>query len=543
VPRSSLLLAYWSRLWVAASVCLFVPFFAVLSCSEVSRPQVKNETFKDGVEHWYYVEPADGGSYFERWFQDFYSVAFSKNAHPFGRSIAFLVGVGAYHSISPQLESSVRNDLIEMRALLMNEMGFDEVYIAKDDVVNRDLIEEYVKGKIANGASKYDRLLFYYTGHGGLLGSKGVNQGETGYMLFGAAQPGQFYGPQVLAVSTLKDWSRELKFQHMLFILDSCASGLAFTSKSALSDTLLETLSGNGSRTVITAGTAEEATYSLEDREHLGNGVFTYSLLKAFRSADLSKTALVTISDLFARVEKEMAEFRKNNRVATTPQMVRLDETDYRGTFVFLNARAETGRLPSDQAEALGVRTVAKQGDSVSVEKGAGAGIIEIFSTQGGLLAIDSQIVGNILRGETLTFRRQAPGPHQVILRAFPGEGSAGIVGQKDVTVESGGIVYAVFGADSPVDTSVNATVGTLILDATHGMGGDVSIDNFRLGLLQADGQMSVANLLAGPHRVQIDQGDRIIGYPVLIKANETEHIVLTPNPPNPPTGLTATVY
>lgn len=326
----------------------FVSHLAVRSYSQLSTPEIKTETFKDGVEHWYVVEPANGGSYFGRWFQQIHNVRFLKNPQAFGKSIAFLVGVGTYHNFSPQLQESVHNDLVEMRDLLLREMGFDEVYIAKDDIVNRDLIEEYIKGKIATGASEHDRLLFYYSGHGD------TNRGTTGYMLFGGAQKGQFYSPQVLAVNTLKDWSRELKFQHMLFILDSCASGLAFTSKSPPRDRLLETLSGNGSRTVLTAGTAEEATYEVPDRNSLRNGVFTAALLRAFRSADLDDTVLVTVSDLFARVEKVMAEFRANNPVVmTTPQIVRLDESDYRGTFVFYNLRVTHGHLPKEQAEAL----------------------------------------------------------------------------------------------------------------------------------------------------------------------------------------------
>jgi hypothetical protein len=70
--------------------------------------------------------------------------------------------------------------------------------------------------------------------------------------------------------------------------LDSCASGLAFTAKLELDTTdklLLQTLSGNGSRTVLTAGTADEATYALEDRQHIDNGVFTRSEVRALHVA------------------------------------------------------------------------------------------------------------------------------------------------------------------------------------------------------------------------------------------------------------------
>ena len=244
---------------------------------------------------------------------------FSKDAQPFGRSVAFLAGVGKYQNISPQLPS-VQNDIRQMRDLLLNQAGFDEVYVAEDDVVNRDLIEHYVKGIIPQELGKNGRLLFYYSGHGG------DDKGDTGYMLFGKAQRGEFWGPQVLEVNELETWSSELKIQHLLFILDSCSSGLAFAAKSVPDSTdglLLKTLSGDGSRTVLTAGTADEATYELEDRQRLGNGVFTDALLGSF-ARRLPGAPLITVSDLFSDIQKRVAEFRASHGKATTPAMWRL---------------------------------------------------------------------------------------------------------------------------------------------------------------------------------------------------------------------------
>jgi hypothetical protein len=520
---------------VALATCSFVSIFAAQSSAALSGRQIKSEIRGDGVEHWYVVEPNDA-CFFVQWIQQLYNVQFLKKTPPFGRSIAFLVGVGTYHNFSPQLQESVHNDLIEMRELLLNDMGFDEVYIAKDDIVNRDLIEEYIKGTIANGAGEHDRLLFYYSGHGG-----SPNRGKTGYLLFGGARKDQFRGPQVLAVDTLTDWSRELRFQHMLFILDSCASGLGITSKSVPDNRLLETLSGNGSRIVLTAGTAEEATYELQGRKNLKNGVFTAAFLKAFSAADLDTTALVTVTELFARVEKEMAIFRSQNHVATTPQMLRLDENDYRGTFVFFNLRVSAGPLPSEQAEALGVKVVAKKEGEAPTESNEGAGIIEVFSTQSGTVFFGGQNMGEILRGETLTFQRQTTGTHQVRLAPL-GQGQT-TSPVKDVKVESGRIVYVVFGAESPLDESGKIPVGALTIDATHASGGGVSIDKFELGQLKADGQITISSIIAGPHLVEIHEGDLVKSYSILIKATETEHLVFNPYRLTPPTGLIAIVH
>jgi hypothetical protein len=440
------------------SACLLASLLPVRLNSQISQP--KREVLSDGVEHWYVPAPENGKSYLTRKFEEMYSVVFPKNAQPFGRSIAFLAGVGTYQNLRPQLPS-VRNDIVQMRDLLLGRAGFDEVYVAEDDVVTRDLVEHYVKGIIPAEMSKNDRLLFYYSGHGG------DDKGDTGYMLFGKAQKGEFWGPQVLDVMALSIWSSELKVQHVLFIVDSCSSGLAFTAKSAPDNTdnlLLQTLSGNGSRTVLTAGTADQATYALEDRQKLGNGVFTRALLGAFDSRRLSSAPLITVSDLFSDIEKQMAEFRASQGKATTPGMWRLRESDFRGTFVFLNQGAGAAHLTGDQARALGITPVEKAASEAPTE--VATGVVEVNYTGPPVhLFIDGQDMGGIIGGVTRQFLQQSAGRHEVQIRLVPNITTP--TEAMEVTVEGGKIAYATFGLKSPIDESGKTPVGTLVLQGT----------------------------------------------------------------------------
>jgi hypothetical protein len=306
---------------------------------------------------------------------------------------------------------------------------------------------------------------------------------------------------------------------------------------------MIETLSGNGSRTAVTAGTAEERTFELDARQRQGNGVFTAALLTAFHTADMSRTTLVTISDLYARVEEEMAKFRVRTGTTTHPHLSRLNEDDYRGTFVFLNARSELGHLTTAEFDALGAVHVAKDAEAPAATK-SGTGVIQIFSTQSGEIFIGGRYKGEIVRGGSLTFQRQAPETYEVQLRTSSGAGKPPApIQSKDVIVESGKIAPVTFGTEPPFDRSGRIPVGTLVIEATHDLGGEVSVDNYDFGQLKADGQISIPDLMAGTHKLQIDQGDRIITYPVVITANQTEHVVFGPSRPAPPTGLTATVY
>jgi hypothetical protein len=494
---------------------IIIALLGLLVCSLSATGQIRNEKFPDGVEHWYRPGPEHAPSYLMTKLRELYRVASPTGAEPFGRSIAILVGVGSYHFITPQLPS-VRNDIIQMRDFLLRRAGFDEVYVAVDDTVNRDLIERYVKEVLINKASKNDRLLFYYSGHGA------DNHGRTGYMQFGGAKVGQFYGPQVLAINAVVDWSREIPLQHVLFILDSCASGLAFSAKSGSKDSgslLLRALSGNGSRTVLTAGTAEESAYALEGRRNLGNSIFTKALLDSFDAEANGNHRLITISELFAGVEKEVAKFRVDQQKAMTPRMWLLQETEYRGTFVFLNPNTNA-RLTDEQAKALGVTPSAKAGDVV------GFGIIDVYTTMQGDILIDGVPAGFAIRGQSRQYLRQPVGKHQVQLNGTNTE-------TREVVVESGAITYATFGVRSPIDDSGATPVGTLVIDSVHEMNGLVSIDSYAVGKLEKNQQITIAHLTAGEHRFRIDgPNGEVDSGSVQIPANETTYLTTHLSPP-----------
>jgi hypothetical protein len=514
------------------STCLFALLWPARLYSQSSQPV--REVLSDGVERWYFPVPESGKSYLTRKFEEMYKVVFSGKTQPFGRSIAFLAGVSSYQNLRPQLPS-VRNDILQMRDLLLNKAGFDEVYVAEDAVVSRDLIEHYVKGIIPAAMNKNDRLLFYYSGHGG------DDKGDTGYMLFVGAQKGEFWGPQVLDVMALSIWNSELKIQHVLFIVDSCSSGLAFTTKSApdTSDNLLlQTLSGNGSRTVLTAGTADQAAFALEDRQKLGNGVFTRALLGAFESLRLSGAPMITVSDLFSDIEKQMAEFGASQGKATTPGMWRLRESDFRGTFVFLNQGAGPRHLSGEQAKALGITPAEKTASEAPIE--TATGIVEV--TNSGPLAnlsIDGQSMGLITGGEIRRFLQLPAGRHEVQINTPNNPNAPAVTGSIEVSVEGGKIAYATFGLKSPIDGTGKTPVGTLVLQSAHDLGGEAFIDGFRVGELGTNGQLTVANVTAGPHVWRLDDPKEGATAPFLIAPNETTYLVLSA--PNAPSGLTAT--
>ena len=336
-----------------AKLFVYCQFFVICMVASISysifagyiyaQPLIKYELLEDGVEHWYREDLGASPNFFQE-IEKLFNIVFpNQEKLPFAKSIAFLVGVSEYKYLSPQLPF-VKNDLEDMKNFLLGKGGFDEVYLASEGVASRDLIEDYMKNRFPKQLSSEDRLIFYYSGHGADSG------GKTGYMQFSEAQPGNFAGNQVLAINDTTDWCYELKIDHLLFVFDCCASGLAFTPKGENTPSdqqLINTLSKNGSRVVITAGTAGEKTFEIQGTKNRGNGVFTRAFLNAVETGkgDQKKDGFITIEEIIAEVKKEIAYFSLQYNQSLTPRIWELDPGRYRGTFIFINPQAKAQNI------------------------------------------------------------------------------------------------------------------------------------------------------------------------------------------------------
>ena len=341
------------------------------------------KTLPDKVEHCA-KQNATTKPFFYTAFEKLMDIVFSNsNDLPFGKSVAFITGVSEYKNISPDLDF-VENDIRRMKNFLLNDGGFDEVFIAKNDIVTRDLVEHYMFNVLPRRLSKEDRLLFYYSGHGADRG------GNTGYLQFAGAQPNNFAGPQVLSVNTTTEWLT-LDIKHILIILDNCSAGLGVAKSSNVEERqlMIETLSRGGSRTVITAGTGDQETYGVD-----GNSVFTHAFLNALESGKADKgDGFITISEIQASVEKDINFFNMTNPNQMTPSFHLLKREIYPGTFIFINPNASNLDLeiPDTYRDKLGI---AKKVELQPV------GRIRITSYVDGDLYIEDEYTASVSAGE-----------------------------------------------------------------------------------------------------------------------------------------------
>ncbi len=271
---------------------------------------------------------------------------------PFQRSIGFLVGVSDYKNPGFKKLPGVENDLDDMCRYLLSKGGFDLVYVARGPAATPKTINYYMMDFFhdARNLGANDRLLFYFSGHGA------DDEGGDPYLLFGGASPGNFGDEQVLPVDSWEKWSNRVPAKHALFIFDACVAGEAMPKSNGETEKeraqgLLATLSGDGSRTVVTAGTLDQATWYANEKS-LGYSVFTNSLLAVLQSDQSGP--LMSIDEAVEKAAQITAAYTHDRKVAPAIPDVRRYETSKRsGRFAFLNPNANDRSLPEALKGAL----------------------------------------------------------------------------------------------------------------------------------------------------------------------------------------------
>ncbi|MGA2719908.1 MAG: caspase family protein [Candidatus Acidiferrales bacterium] len=274
---------------------------------------------------------------------------------PFERSIALLIGVGNYRYITPALEY-IYKDVEKMRDYLLAEGGFDQVYVL-DERSTPQMVESYMMDKLPTALGKHDRLLFYYSGHSADSG------GGHPFLQFQDARIGQF-SRSVLPVNEFDAWSDRIPSDHILFIYDTCLAGLAVAKAGQTeAGSSIAELSSNGSRIVVTAGTADQKSWvATAERPY---SIFTDILIKSLRDggADGRNRGFVTIEQAVAETQIQLATITRQlgpgHEMKPVPTPIK---SKFRGTFVFLNPKAVRPSIPPADVNYMGV-TVAKEGN------------------------------------------------------------------------------------------------------------------------------------------------------------------------------------
>jgi peptidoglycan/xylan/chitin deacetylase (PgdA/CDA1 family)/tetratricopeptide (TPR) repeat protein len=216
-------------------------------------------------------------------------------------SWAVLIGIDDY-AHWPKLRYAV-NDAMGMKDLLINKFGFkaENVFTLFNEEATRKNILKLFHDKLADPKlmEENDRVFVFYAGHGATR--KLPSGRDLGYVIPVDADARQYYG-EAISMTNISDIAEAMPAKHMLFVMDSCYSGLALVRGGGTVDSqnYIQETSQRTARQMLTAGGTDQ---QVADGGPNGHSIFTWTLLQSLQGeGDLNKDSYITASELAAHI-------------------------------------------------------------------------------------------------------------------------------------------------------------------------------------------------------------------------------------------------
>jgi len=261
---------------------------------------------------------------------------------PYHDSWAAIIGIDDY--VNWQKLQYAAHDALGVKDLLVQKYNFkpDHIFTLLNGQATRQNILSLLGDKLAdaNTVQHEDRVLVFYAGHGATR--KLASGRELGYIIPVDADLTNYEG-SAISMTNFQDISEAIPAKHLLFIMDSCYSGLALTRGGvALSQNYLSEISRREARQMFTAGGADQ---QVADNGPNGHSVFTWTVLQGLDGrADLNGDGVITATELAAYVAPAVSALSHQ-----TPTFGNLPGTEG-GDFIF-DLKHETEFLNGDSAQ------------------------------------------------------------------------------------------------------------------------------------------------------------------------------------------------
>ena len=230
------------------------------------------------------------------------NVAVAKPAEPaYRESWAAIIGIDDYQKW-PKLRYAA-NDATAMRDILVQKYQFkpQNVFLLLNGQATRENILSLIGDKLANPdmVKREDRVFVFYAGHGATR--KLPSGRDLGYIIPVDADLQNYQG-KAISMTNFQDIAEAVPAKHLLFVMDSCYSGLALVRGGGIahSTNYLQEITRRTAREMFTAGGADE---QVADNGPNGHSIFTWTLLQALDGrADLNGDGVITGTELAAYV-------------------------------------------------------------------------------------------------------------------------------------------------------------------------------------------------------------------------------------------------
>jgi len=265
-------------------------------------------------------------------------------AQPYRESWAAIIGIDDY--VNWQKLQYAAHDAQGVKDALIQKYNFkpDHVFTLLNGQATRQNILSLLGDKLGDPSKVQheDRVFVFFAGHGATR--KLASGRELGYIIPVDADLTDFEGTAV-SMTNFQDISEAIPAKHVLFVMDSCYSGLALTrggGELPTSQNYLNEISRREARQIFTAGGADQ---QVADNGPNGHSVFTWTLLQGLDGrADLNGDGVITASELAAYVAPAVSALSHQ-----TPEFGNLPGSEG-GDFIF-SLKHETEFLNGDSAQ------------------------------------------------------------------------------------------------------------------------------------------------------------------------------------------------
>ncbi|MBN1122847.1 MAG: caspase family protein [Anaerolineae bacterium] len=209
----------------------------------------------------------------------------------YGQSYALVIGIDQYDALPP-LKTAVRG--AEAVASWLRDDGF-EVTTLCNEAATREAILGHIDSAFC-ATSPDDRLVIYFAGHG--FTRQTTTGSPVGFLMPYGVRPGQYH--RAIEMDDLVDRSKFIPAKHILFLLDACFSGLAFTRSVSMGRRLVADLVSRRAVQAIAAGQADQVVLDLYGPE--GHSMFTGLLLDRLNK----RGGMLTANELGLYLQREV---------------------------------------------------------------------------------------------------------------------------------------------------------------------------------------------------------------------------------------------
>lgn len=247
---------------------------------------------------------------------------FSQVSSLYRKSFAVVIGINNYEKW-PALEFAI-NDAKAITKKL-EETGFNEITAIFDKEATQRRILTELFNNLPQKIGQDDRVLFYFAGHGQTEDLPGG--GKMGYIIPFDADISNFSGTAI-SMEQIRSLSSRIPAKHILYVMDSCYSGLGLNRSSGVSPKISDYIWKVSSMRVVQIITAGGEGEQVQEKS--GHGLLTTYFLRAIEGkADINRDNVVTGTELGAYIRPVVSNASNQ---AQTPLYGRLEGE---GDFLF----------------------------------------------------------------------------------------------------------------------------------------------------------------------------------------------------------------